>query len=107
MLFEERNQLIDPEICENMAMPVERGGSGLAGEFDHFLHRFAVPRYNQGLDLDILFLKIVDGFVAPRAAAFDIKNGKGHGKSGMTTGIDRNLAVMLWRDKWIFRKGRT
>jgi hypothetical protein len=33
--------VIDPEIGQNLAVPVEGGSFGLAGEIDHFLHGFA------------------------------------------------------------------
>ena len=75
MLFQEWDQLIDPEVGEDLAVPVHRRGLGLAGEGDHFLHGFAVTGDDEGLDLDFLALEVSDDFVAPWATAFDVENG--------------------------------
>lgn len=75
MLFEEWDEFGDPEVGEDLAMPVHRRRFGLAGKGDHFLHGLAVIGDDERLHLDFLALEVFDDFVAPRATAFDVEDG--------------------------------
>lgn len=78
--FQKRDQLIDPEVGQDFAVPVESGGLRLAAEIDHFLHGGAVVRDDPGFDFEVFAIEVIDHFDAPGAAGFDVKNGKAHGK---------------------------
>ena len=61
-------------------MPVHGGGFRLTGEFDHFLHGIAVSGDHDGFDIDAFAAEEIGDVVAPRAAGFDIEDGKVHGE---------------------------
>ena len=79
-LFEERHELIDTEVGEDLAMPIHGRGFGLTRQRDHFAHRLGVAGDDHDAGFNALAREIVDDLVAPRAARLDVENGEAHGR---------------------------
>ena len=77
---EKRDQFVDSEVREGFAVPVHGRGFRLAGELDHFLHGVAVSGDHDGFDFDAFAAEEIRDVVAPRAAGFDVEDGKIHGR---------------------------
>ena len=78
MLAQKRHELLDPEIGQHMAVPVECRSLALARERDHFLHGLAVARDYDRVIADALAIEIRSDFFAPWAGDFDVESRTAH-----------------------------
>lgn len=78
VFFEKRHQFLNPEVGEDMAMPIKSGCLGLAGESDHFIHRLAIAGDDDGIVVDALAVQVRSDFFAPRAGNFDVEDRSAH-----------------------------
>ena len=99
--FEEGDEFVDAEVCEDFAVVVHGGGFGLTAEGDHFLHGFAVTGDDDLADGDFFGGEPVGDFLAPWAARFEVEDGEvgvGHGGLLAEVGVGLEVPAVIFVD---------
>ena len=68
-------EFVDGEVGDGEFTVFESGGFGLSADGDHGVHEVVVLGDVADFDLDALAVEIADGFGAPGAAGFHVKDG--------------------------------